>query len=42
MGYIIKYAVLWEEENGDLELAGGDYFDTLEEAEDFINDMEEE
>lgn len=41
MGYVIKYAVLWEED-GDYELAGGDYFDSLEDAEEFIKDMEEE
>ena len=39
MGYVIKYAVLWEE-NDYYELAGEDYFDSLEEAQEFINDME--
>jgi hypothetical protein len=41
MGYILKYAVLWEED-GEYELASDDYFDTEEEALDFIKDMEEE
>ena len=41
MGYVIKYAVLWEED-GEYELAGGDYFDSEEEALEFIKDLEEE
>ena len=41
MGYVIKYAVLWEEDD-EFELACEDYFDSLEEAQEFIQDMEEE
>lgn len=41
MGYVIKYAVLWEE-GEEFELACEDYFDSEEEALEFIRDMEEE
>ena len=42
MGYKLKYAVIYEDEGGEWELACEDYFDTEEEALDFIKDMEEE
>lgn len=40
MGYVIKYAVVWEEEDGDFEVAS--LCDSMEDAEEFIQDMKEE
>lgn len=49
MGYILKYAVIYEEYDGafkdgsgEWELAGGEYFNSEEEALDFIEDMNKE
>ena len=39
--YVLKYAVIVEDENGEfVELACGEYFDTEEEALEFIRDVE--
>lgn len=41
--YVVKYAVIVEDENGEfVELACGDYFDTNEEALEFIKAVEED
>lgn len=41
--YVLKYIVIVEDENGNFieQACGNEYFDTEEEALDFIKDMEE-
>lgn len=40
--YVLKYAVVYEMENGDWELAGDEFFDNEEDAIEFIKEMEDE